>query len=235
MKVPAPTKHVFVTGGVASSLGKGLTASSLGNLLKSRGLRVTMQKLDPYLNVDPGTMNPFQHGEVFVTDDGAETDLDIGHYERFLDTNLNQIANVTTGQVYSSVIAKERRGDYLGDTVQVIPHITNEIKDRVREMGSVPEGERPIDVVITEIGGTVGDIESLPFLEAPGRSATTSAATTASSCTCPWSRGSGRRGSSRPSRRSTPSPRCGRSASSPTPSSAGRTGSCRTRSSGRSP
>ncbi len=166
MKVPAPTKHVFVTGGVASSLGKGLTASSLGSLLKARGLRVTMQKLDPYLNVDPGTMNPFQHGEVFVTDDGTETDLDIGHYERFLDTNLGQAANVTTGQVYSSVIAKERRGDYLGDTVQVIPHITNEIKDRIRAMARVDEGERPVDVVITEIGGTVGDIESLPFLEA---------------------------------------------------------------------
>lgn len=156
-----PTKHVFVTGGVASSLGKGLTASSLGSLLKSRGMRVTMQKLDPYLNVDPGTMNPFQHGEVFVTNDGAETDLDVGHYERFLDTDLNQIANVTTGQVYSTVIAKERRGDYLGDTVQVIPHITNEIKDRIRAMGG-PD----VDVVITEIGGTVGDIESLPFLEA---------------------------------------------------------------------
>jgi CTP synthase len=155
------TKHVFVTGGVASSLGKGLTASSLGSLLRSRGLRVTMQKLDPYLNVDPGTMNPFQHGEVFVTNDGAETDLDIGHYERFLDTDLSQIANVTTGQVYSSVIAKERRGDYLGDTVQVIPHITNEIKDRILAMGG-PE----VDVVITEVGGTVGDIESLPFLEA---------------------------------------------------------------------
>lgn len=161
MAAASPTKHVFVTGGVASSLGKGLTASSLGALLKARGLRVTMQKLDPYLNVDPGTMNPFQHGEVFVTDDGAETDLDIGHYERFLDTNLNQIANVTTGQVYSTVIAKERRGDYLGDTVQVIPHITNEIKDRIQAMGG-PE----IDIVITEIGGTVGDIESLPFLEA---------------------------------------------------------------------
>ncbi|MGL5827901.1 MAG: CTP synthase [Nocardioides sp.] len=161
MKLSTPTKHVFVTGGVASSLGKGLTASSLGSLLKSRGLRVTMQKLDPYLNVDPGTMNPFQHGEVFVTNDGAETDLDIGHYERFLDTDLNAIANVTTGQVYSSVIAKERRGDYLGDTVQVIPHITNEIKERIRAMGS-----SQVDVVITEIGGTVGDIESLPFLEA---------------------------------------------------------------------
>jgi CTP synthase len=163
VKHATPVKHVFVTGGVASSLGKGLTASSLGSLLKARGLRVTMQKLDPYLNVDPGTMNPFQHGEVFVTNDGAETDLDIGHYERFLDTDLGQIANVTTGQVYSTVIAKERRGDYLGDTVQVIPHITNEIKDRIIAMGT---GERPVDVVITEIGGTVGDIESLPFLEA---------------------------------------------------------------------
>ena len=155
------TKHVFVTGGVASSLGKGLTASSLGSLLKSRGLRVTMQKLDPYLNVDPGTMNPFQHGEVFVTEDGAETDLDIGHYERFLDTDLKGSANVTTGQVYSTVIAAERRGEYLGDTVQVIPHITNEIKARVLDMGG-PD----VDVVITEVGGTVGDIESLPFLEA---------------------------------------------------------------------
>jgi CTP synthase len=160
------TRHLFVTGGVASSLGKGLTASSLGSLLKARGLRVTMQKLDPYLNVDPGTMNPFQHGEVFVTDDGAETDLDIGHYERFLDTDLVGSANVTTGQIYSSVIAKERRGEYLGDTVQVIPHITNEIKDRIRSMAEPgSDGEVP-DVVITEIGGTVGDIESLPFLEA---------------------------------------------------------------------
>jgi len=158
---PSETKHLFVTGGVASSLGKGLTASSLGNLLKARGLRVTMQKLDPYLNVDPGTMNPFQHGEVFVTDDGAETDLDIGHYERFLDTDLHGSANVTTGQVYSTVIAKERRGEYLGDTVQVIPHITNEIKSRIRRMAG-PD----VDVVITEVGGTVGDIESLPFLEA---------------------------------------------------------------------
>jgi len=161
LAISTPTRHVFVTGGVASSLGKGLTASSLGNLLKARGLRVTMQKLDPYLNVDPGTMNPFQHGEVFVTGDGAETDLDIGHYERFLDVDLGRSANVTTGQIYSSVIAKERRGDYLGDTVQVIPHITNEIKARIRAMAG-PD----IDVVITEIGGTVGDIESLPFLEA---------------------------------------------------------------------
>jgi len=161
MSAPRQTKHLFVTGGVASSLGKGLTASSLGNLLKSRGLRVTMQKLDPYLNVDPGTMNPFQHGEVFVTDDGSETDLDVGHYERFLDTDLHGSANVTTGQVYSNVIAKERRGEYLGDTVQVIPHITNEIKSRIRRMAG-PD----VDIVITEVGGTVGDIESLPFLEA---------------------------------------------------------------------
>lgn len=161
MGQPHVTKFLFVTGGVASSLGKGLTASSLGRLLRSRGLRVTMQKLDPYLNVDPGTMNPFQHGEVFVTDDGAETDLDIGHYERFLDTNLHGSANVTTGQVYSRVIAKERRGDYLGETVQVIPHITNEIKERIRAMAA-PD----IDIVITEVGGTVGDIESQPFLEA---------------------------------------------------------------------
>lgn len=161
MPSAAKTKYLFVTGGVTSSLGKGLTASSLGRLLTLRGLRVTMQKLDPYLNVDPGTMNPFQHGEVFVTDDGAETDLDVGHYERFLDTDLEGSANVTTGQVYSTVIAKERRGEYLGDTVQVIPHITNEIKARIREMSGPG-----IDVVIVEIGGTVGDIESLPFLEA---------------------------------------------------------------------
>jgi CTP synthase len=162
--VAEQTKHIFVTGGVASSLGKGLTASSLGNLLRSRGLRVTMQKLDPYLNVDPGTMNPFQHGEVFVTDDGAETDLDIGHYERFLDVHLVGSANVTTGQIYSEVIAKERRGEYLGDTVQVIPHITNEIKVRMRQMATGRK-DAP-DVIITEVGGTVGDIESLPFLEA---------------------------------------------------------------------
>ncbi|MGB4778473.1 CTP synthase [Microbacterium sp.] len=156
------TKHIFVTGGVVSSLGKGLTAASLGNLLTARGLRVVMQKLDPYLNVDPGTMNPFQHGEVFVTDDGAETDLDIGHYERFLDIELSQAANVTTGQIYSEVIARERRGEYLGDTVQVIPHITDEIKRRMRLQAD--ESPKP-DVIITEIGGTVGDIESQPFLE----------------------------------------------------------------------
>ncbi len=157
----AITKHIFVTGGVVSSLGKGLTASSLGSLLVARGLRVTMQKLDPYLNVDPGTMNPFQHGEVFVTDDGAETDLDIGHYERFLNVSLSGAANCTTGKVYSHVIAKERRGDFLGDTVQVIPHITNEIKGEMLAMTGPT-----VDVVIHEIGGTVGDIESLPFLEA---------------------------------------------------------------------
>ena len=154
-------KHIFVTGGVASSLGKGLTASSLGRLLKLRGLRVTMQKLDPYINVDPGTMNPFEHGEVFVTDDGGETDLDLGHYERFIDENLSRASNATTGSIYQSVLAAERRGDYLGRTVQVIPHITDEIKRRVRRLAT-----EDVDVVITEVGGTVGDIEILPFLEA---------------------------------------------------------------------
>jgi len=155
------TKHIFVTGGVVSSLGKGLTASSLGRLLKARGLRVTMQKLDPYLNVDPGTMNPFEHGEVFVTDDGGETDLDLGHYERFIDESLTQASNATTGSIYSSVIAAERRGAYLGKTVQVIPHITDEIKRRIGRLAT-----DDVDVVITEVGGTVGDIEILPFLEA---------------------------------------------------------------------
>ncbi|MGN7457544.1 CTP synthase [Paenibacillus pasadenensis] len=156
------TKYIFVTGGVVSSLGKGITAASLGRLLKNRGLKVTIQKFDPYINVDPGTMSPYQHGEVFVTDDGAETDLDLGHYERFIDINLSKNSNVTTGKIYSSVITKERRGEYLGGTVQVIPHITNEIKERVFRAGR----EAGSDVVITEIGGTVGDIESLPFLEA---------------------------------------------------------------------
>jgi len=156
------TKYIFVTGGVVSSLGKGITAASLGRLLKNRGLKVTIQKFDPYINVDPGTMSPYQHGEVFVTDDGAETDLDLGHYERFIDINLSKNSNVTTGKIYSNVITKERRGDYLGGTVQVIPHITNEIKERVFRAGK----ETGADVVITEIGGTVGDIESLPFLEA---------------------------------------------------------------------
>ena len=155
------TKHIFVTGGVASSLGKGISASSLGRLLKSRGLRVTMQKLDPYINVDPGTMNPFEHGEVFVTDDGGETDLDLGHYERFIDEPLSRGSNATTGSIYSAVLAAERRGDYLGKTVQVIPHITDEIKRRINRLAG-----DDVDVVITEIGGTVGDIEILPFLEA---------------------------------------------------------------------
>ncbi|CAM3110256.1 CTP synthase [Stackebrandtia soli] len=164
----ARTKHIFVTGGVSSALGKGLTASSLGTLLTSRGLHVVMQKIDPYLNVDPGTMNPFEHGEVFVTDDGAETDLDVGNYERFLDRGLSRRSCITTGQIYSDVIAKERRGEYLGDTVQVIPHITNEIKARIRAMAEPDTDDaagRIPDVVITEVGGTVGDIESLPFLE----------------------------------------------------------------------
>ena len=155
-------KHIFVTGGVVSSLGKGLTAASLGRILKSRGLRVMMQKLDPYINVDPGTMNPFQHGEVFVTEDGGETDLDLGHYERFIDENMRRASNVTTGAIYQNVIAAERRGDYLGDTVQVIPHITNAIKERILNLAE----DSGADVLITEIGGTVGDIESLPFLEA---------------------------------------------------------------------
>lgn len=164
--MPDTPRHIFVTGGVVSSLGKGLTASSLGRLLRARGLGVVMQKLDPYINVDPGTMNPFQHGEVFVTEDGTETDLDIGHYERFLDVDLTGAANATTGQVYSNVIAKERRGEYLGDTVQVIPHITDEIK-RVMRAQAAPDAEGAVpDVIITEIGGTVGDIESQPFLEA---------------------------------------------------------------------
>src|SRR5660398_228551 len=155
-------KHVFITGGVVSSLGKGITGASLGRLLKSQGLRVAIQKFDPYLNVDPGTMSPYQHGEVFVTEDGAETDLDLGHYERFVDENLSRDSYVTSGFVYYNVIRKERRGDYLGGTVQVIPHVTNEIKERIARVARNPE----VDVVITEIGGTVGDIESLPFLEA---------------------------------------------------------------------
>ena len=165
-------KYVFVTGGVTSSLGKGITAASVGRILKARGLRVSILKLDPYINVDPGTMSPYQHGEVFVTDDGAETDLDLGHYERFIDANLSQLSNVTTGRIYQSVIAKERRGDYLGGTVQVIPHITNEIKERIARVaregtGSVAtSGLAAHGVVIVEVGGTVGDIKSLPFLEA---------------------------------------------------------------------
>ena len=155
-------KYIFVTGGVASSVGKGITVASIGRLLKSRGLRVSVQKLDPYINVDPGTMSPYQHGEVFVTEDGAETDLDLGHYERFIDEQLSRVSNLTTGQIYSSVIQKERRGDYLGGTIQVIPHITNEIKGRI----AAAARQSNADVVIVEIGGTVGDIEGLPFLEA---------------------------------------------------------------------
>ena len=156
------TKYIFVTGGVVSGLGKGITAASLGRLLKARGLKVAAQKLDPYINVDPGTMSPYQHGEVYVTEDGAETDLDLGHYERFIDEDLNQFSNLTTGKVYSNVLAKERRGAYLGKTVQVIPHITDEIKRFIYSVGTKTDA----DVVITEIGGTIGDIESQPFLEA---------------------------------------------------------------------
>ena len=155
-------KHIFVTGGVVSSLGKGLTAASIGTLLENRGLKVTLQKFDPYLNVDPGTMSPFQHGEVYVLDDGAETDLDLGHYERFTDSKLTGFNNLTSGQVYQRVLDKERRGDYLGKTVQVIPHVTDEIQKRIREIGE----KTGVDVVITEIGGTIGDIEGLPFVEA---------------------------------------------------------------------
>src|SRR5450432_281803 len=158
-------KYIFVTGGVVSSLGKGIAAASIGCLLESRGLRVTLQKFDPYLNVDPGTMSPFQHGEVFVTDDGAETDLDLGHYERFTHSPLSQANNLTSGRIYEQIISRERRGDYLGKTVQVIPHVTNEIKAAARRVATAPDGT-PVDVVIVEIGGTVGDIESLPFLEA---------------------------------------------------------------------
>src|SRR5919202_320054 len=158
----AMAKYIFVAGGVASSVGKGITFASIGRLLKSRGMRVSVQKLDPYLNVDPGTMSPYQHGEVFVTDDGAETDLDLGHYERFIDRNVSRASNVTTGQIYNAVIAKERRGDYLGATVQVIPHVTNEIKERIHRVAR----EQQAEVVVVEVGGTVGDIESLPYLEA---------------------------------------------------------------------
>ena len=224
------TKHLFVTGGVASSLGKGLTASSLGRLLKMRGLRVTMQKLDPYLNVDPGTMNPFQHGEVFVTDDGTETDLDVGHYERFLDTRLNGEANVTTGQVYSSVIAKERRGDYLGDTVQVIPHITNEIKARILRDGRPRRGRRH------HRGRRHGRRHRVacPSWRRSARSGTRSAGTAASSCTSRCCRTSARAASSRPSRPSTRWPRCAPSASSRTRSWPGPTARSATASSARS-
>ena len=192
------TKHIFVTGGVASSLGKGLTASSLGRLLKARGLRVTMQKLDPYINVDPGTMNPFEHGEVFVTDDGGETDLDLGHYERFIDESLSRDSNATTGSIYSAVLAAERRGDYLGKTVQVIPHITDEIKRRITRLA-----DSDVDVVITEVGGTVGDIEILPSWKRSANSVSMSDATTSAMSTSPSCRLSARRESRRPNPPST--------------------------------
>ena len=224
-------KYVFVTGGVTSSLGKGITAASVGRILKARGLRVSILKLDPYINVDPGTMSPYQHGEVFVTDDGAETDLDLGHYERFIDENLSQLSNVTTGRIYQAVIAKERRGDYLGGTVQVIPHITNEIKERIARVAR--DGDP--DVVIVEVGGTVGDIESLPFLEAirqmrkdvgPGERAVRPRHAAARR----WPRPA----SSRPSRPSTRSRSCAASASSPTSSCSARTTRSATRSATRS-
>src|SRR5262245_18422428 len=204
-------KHVFVTGGVASSLGKGLTASSLGRLLKTRGLRVTMQKLDPYINVDPGTMNPFQHGEVFVTDDKGETDLDLGHYERFVDVPLTRRSNATTGSIYQAVLAKERKGEYLGETVQVIPHITNEIKQRILALAN-----DDVDVVITEVGGTVGDIEILPFLEAIRQFRKDVVVRTSSTCTSRSSRTSARPASRRRSPPSTPSRNCAAAASNPT-------------------
>jgi len=195
----APTRFIFVTGGVVSSLGKGIAAASIGRLLVERGLKVTIQKFDPYLNVDPGTLSPFQHGEVFVTDDGAETDLDLGHYERFIDESLSQANNVTTGRIYQDILTKERRGDFLGATVQVIPHVTDEIKAHIRRLA--PNRQ----VVITEIGGTVGDIESLPFLEALRQFRQDVGGRTPSSFTSPSCPTSARRGSSRPSPRSTPS------------------------------
>ena len=211
-------KYIFVTGGVVSSLGKGITAASLGRLLKSRGIKVTIQKFDPYINIDPGTMSPYQHGEVFVTDDGAETDLDLGHYERFIDINLTKNSNITTGKVYWSVLNKERKGEYLGSTVQVIPHITNEIKQKVYDVAKADGA----DVVITEIGGTVGDIESQPFLEPSARSRRKSARTTRSTSTSRCCRTSLLPASSRRSRRSTASRNCAPSASSRTSSSAAR-------------
>ena len=210
------TKFIFVTGGVVSGLGKGITAASLGRLLKCRGLKVASQKLDPYVNVDPGTMSPLQHGEVFVTDDGTETDLDLGHYERFIDENLNKYSNLTTGKVYWNVLNKERQGAYLGQTVQIIPHITNEIKSYIYNLASSTEA----DVVITEIGGTTGDIESQPFLEAirqVGLEAGTTAATSMW-CWCPISPAPM---STNPSRPSTPSRSCRAWASTRTSSSCG--------------
>ena len=197
-------KFIFVTGGVVSGLGKGITAASLGRLLKCRGLKVASQKLDPYVNVDPGTMSPLQHGEVFVTDDGTETDLDLGHYERFIDENLNKYSNLTTGKVYWNVLNKERQGAYLGQTVQIIPHITNEIKNYIYNMASSTDA----DVVITEIGGTTGDIESQPFLRPSVRWAWSRAATTAATSMLCWCPISPAPTSTSPSRPSTPSRSC---------------------------
>ena len=205
-------KHIFVTGGVVSSLGKGLTAASIGTLLENRGIKVTLQKFDPYLNVDPGTMSPFQHGEVYVLDDGAETDLDLGHYERFTDAKLTRFNNLTSGQVYQRVLDKERRGDYLGKTVQVIPHVTDEIQKRILEIGE----KTGVDVVITEIGGTIGDIEGLPFVEAIREFALAKAGRTSCFCTSHLSRSSRPPANSRPSRPSSRSASCARSASSRT-------------------
>ena len=198
------TKYIFVTGGVVSGLGKGITAASLGRLLKTRGLKVASQKLDPYINVDPGTMSPLQHGEVFVTDDGTETDLDLGHYERFIDENLNKYSNLTTGKVYWNVLNKERQGAYLGQTVQIIPHITNEIKSYIYNLAKSTEA----DVVITEIGGTTGDIESQPFLEAIRRSVWSRAPRTAAISTSYWCPTSPAPTNTSPSPRSTPARSC---------------------------
>ena len=223
-------KFIFVTGGVVSGLGKGITAASLGRLLKCRGLKVASQKLDPYVNVDPGTMSPLQHGEVFVTDDGTETDLDLGHYERFIDENLNKYSNLTTGKVYWNVLNKERQGAYLGQTVQIIPHITNEIKSYIYNLASSTEA----DVVITEIGGTTGDIESQPFLEASVRWVSSRARRTAASsmwCWCPTSLAPM---STSPSPHSTPSRSCRAWASAPTSSSCAPTAAWAATSAGRS-
>jgi len=210
------TKFVFVTGGVVSSLGKGIASASLAALLESRGLSVTLIKLDPYLNVDPGTMSPIQHGEVFVTDDGAETDLDLGHYERFINTRMKKANNFTTGQIYKSVLEKERRGDYLGKTVQVIPHITNEIQDFIKR-GAGFDTPEAVDVAIVEIGGTVGDIESLPFLEAVRQLSLRLGPTMQPLCTSPMCLGLRQLANSKPSPHSTPSKNCAKLAFNPMP------------------
>jgi len=213
------TKFVFVTGGVVSSLGKGIASASLAAILESRGLKVTLIKLDPYLNVDPGTMSPFQHGEVFVTDDGAETDLDLGHYERFIETRMKKTNNFTTGQIYKSVLEKERRGDYLGKTVQVIPHVTNEIQEFIKR-GAGYDTPEAVDVAIVEIGGTVGDIESLPFLEAVRQLSLRLGPNNAAFVHLTYVPGLPPPASSRPSRPSTRCRSCARAVSSPTPCSA---------------